>query len=141
VGAGTGNSTGDFVAAFANVVSTDLSREMLALASRSCPRVLADASSLPFRAASVAVVALVNMFLFPSEVARVLEIDGVLLWVSTNGDATPIYLTPLEVLEAFHHSDIHPATRVADLSVAARQIVEICRALAARDQPQSPSAL
>jgi SAM-dependent methyltransferase len=100
VGAGTGNSTGDLVAAFASVVSTDLSREMLALASRNCPRVLADASSLPVRAASVAVVALVNMFLFPSEVARVLRADGVLLWVSTNGDATPIYLTPLEVLEA-----------------------------------------
>ncbi len=40
------------------------------------------------------------MFLFPAEVARVLKVDGVLLWVSTNGDGTPIYLAPAEVLEA-----------------------------------------
>lgn len=40
----------------------------------------------------------------------------------------------LEVLESFHHSDIRPEKRVADLPVAARQIVEICRALAARAQ-------
>jgi hypothetical protein len=48
----------------------------------------------------VGVVALVNMFLFPAEVTRVLRDDGVLLWVSTNGDATPIYLSPADVLLA-----------------------------------------
>jgi hypothetical protein len=48
----------------------------------------------------VSVVALINMFLFSDEVARVLTDDGVLLWVSTNGDATPIYLSPAEVLRA-----------------------------------------
>jgi len=48
-----------------------------------------------------------------------------------------------EVLEAFHHREITPETRVADLSIAARQIVEICRAIAARarfilmDEPTS----
>jgi len=40
------------------------------------------------------------MFLFPTEVARVLADGGVLLWVSTNGDATPIYLSPADVLKA-----------------------------------------
>jgi hypothetical protein len=45
-------------------------------------------------------VALINMFLFPVEVGRVLAEDGVLLWVSTNGDQTPIYLSPTEVLNA-----------------------------------------
>jgi ribose transport system ATP-binding protein len=39
-----------------------------------------------------------------------------------------------DVLETFPHSEIRPETRVADLSLAARQIVEICRALAARAQ-------
>ena len=39
-----------------------------------------------------------------------------------------------EVLGTFHHPDIRPETRVADLSIAARQIVEICRAIAARAQ-------
>src|SRR6266404_7160626 len=36
------------------------------------------------------------------------------------------------VLGAFHHPEIKPETCVADLSIAARQIVEICRAIAAR---------
>jgi ribose transport system ATP-binding protein len=48
-----------------------------------------------------------------------------------------------EVLKTFHHADIRPEKRVGDLSVAARQIVEICRAIAARariilmDEPTS----
>lgn len=48
-----------------------------------------------------------------------------------------------EVLRTFQHADIRPETRVGDLSVAARQIVEISRALAARariilmDEPTS----
>ena len=48
-----------------------------------------------------------------------------------------------EVLQTFHHADIRPERRVGDLSVAARQIVEISRALAARariilmDEPTS----
>jgi len=36
-----------------------------------------------------------------------------------------------EVLKTFHHPDIRPEKRVGDLSVAARQIVEISRAIAA----------
>ena len=49
----------------------------------------------------------------------------------------------LEVLESFHHPEIRPDRRVADLPLAARQVVEICRALAARadiilmDEPTS----
>jgi ribose transport system ATP-binding protein len=49
----------------------------------------------------------------------------------------------LEVLESFHHPEIHPDRRVANLPLAARQVVEICRALAARaniilmDEPTS----
>ena len=48
-----------------------------------------------------------------------------------------------EVLKTFHHADIRPQKRVADLSVAARQIVEISRAIAAQariilmDEPTS----
>src|SRR6266571_379649 len=48
-----------------------------------------------------------------------------------------------EVLSTFHHHEIKPETRVAGLSIAARQIVEICRAIAARarfilmDEPTS----
>lgn len=48
-----------------------------------------------------------------------------------------------EVLNAFHHPEIKPETCVSNLSIAARQIVEVCRALAARarfilmDEPTS----
>src|SRR5215216_72115 len=48
-----------------------------------------------------------------------------------------------EVLKTFHHADIRPEERVGDLSVAARQIVEISRAIAAQariilmDEPTS----
>jgi SAM-dependent methyltransferase len=100
VGAGTGNETADLQAAFDVVVSIDLSRAMLSLASPRGRQVQADASLLPVGTGSAGVVALINMFLFPAEVARVLQPDGVVLWVSTNGDATPIYLPPVEVLEA-----------------------------------------
>src|SRR5882724_958560 len=40
----------------------------------------------------------------------------------------------LKVLETFPHPEIRPETVVSDLSVAARQIVEICRCIAARAQ-------
>ncbi|HEY6661021.1 MAG TPA: sugar ABC transporter ATP-binding protein, partial [Pyrinomonadaceae bacterium] len=48
-----------------------------------------------------------------------------------------------DVLKTFHHADIRPERRVGDLSVAARQIVEISRAIAAQariilmDEPTS----
>src|SRR6267378_389691 len=48
-----------------------------------------------------------------------------------------------EVLKTFHHADLKPDKLVRDLSVAACQIVEICRAIAARahiilmDEPTS----
>jgi ribose transport system ATP-binding protein len=49
----------------------------------------------------------------------------------------------LEVLDSFDHREIRPETRVGSLPVAAQQIIEICRAVAARarvilmDEPTS----
>src|SRR5205085_8665859 len=49
----------------------------------------------------------------------------------------------LDALEVFHHPEIRPERRVAELSAPARQVVEICRAIAARarivlmDEPTS----
>lgn len=49
----------------------------------------------------------------------------------------------LEVLETFHHPEIRPERKVAELQLPARQVVEICRAIAARariilmDEPTS----
>ena len=100
VGAGIGSATPDLMNAFGSVVSTDLSTEMLARLPAIVPRVRADASRLPVADRSVAVVALINMFVFPTEVDRALRHDGVVLWVSTVGDATPIYLPAADVLQA-----------------------------------------
>jgi ribose transport system ATP-binding protein len=58
-------------------------------------------------------------------------------------DRKSLYAHTLEVLKTFPHPEIQPATVVANLSVAAKQIVEICRAVAARariilmDEPTS----
>jgi ribose transport system ATP-binding protein len=58
-------------------------------------------------------------------------------------DRKSLYARTLEVLQTFHHAGIRPEQRVADLSVAAQQIIEICRAVAARariilmDEPTS----
>jgi hypothetical protein len=36
---------------------------------------------------------LINAFLFPSEVQRVLSAAGVVVWVNSSGEQTPIYLS------------------------------------------------
>ena len=35
----------------------------------------------------------INAFLFPAEVERVLSPEGVLVWVNSSGEQTPIYLS------------------------------------------------
>jgi ribose transport system ATP-binding protein len=58
-------------------------------------------------------------------------------------DREKLHASANEVLRTFEHADIGPDRRVGDLSVAARQIVEISRAIAARariilmDEPTS----
>jgi ribose transport system ATP-binding protein len=51
-------------------------------------------------------------------------------WLNRKG----LYSRTLEVLEIFPHPEIRPQTLVNDLSVAAKQIVEICRSVAAQAQ-------
>lgn len=100
LGSGTGLISDLLRAHFSPVVSMDLAAGMLALAPPANLRTQADASALPVPDGAVAVVALVNMFLFPAEVDRVLAPDGVLLWVNSSGDATPIYLPAADVIAA-----------------------------------------
>ncbi len=58
-------------------------------------------------------------------------------------DRNSLHSRTLEVLKTFPHPEIQPETRIADLSLGARQIVEICRSIAARariilmDEPTS----
>ena len=69
VGSGTGSSTADLRAAFHDVVSVELSREMLRLSAVQGRQIQADAAALPLRRDRRRVVALINTF--PVEVVRV----------------------------------------------------------------------
>ncbi len=100
LGSGTGLTSGWLAAQFSIVVAVDLSRQMLLRSpSTPVPRVCADGAHLPFASGSFDTVALVNMFLFPSELHRILPTSGAatVIWVSSAGPHTPIYLAPEDV--------------------------------------------
>jgi hypothetical protein len=56
--------------------------------------------ALPLADGAAEAVVLVNCFLFPQEVDRVLAPDGVVVWVNSSGDQTPIHLPPSDVVAA-----------------------------------------
>jgi SAM-dependent methyltransferase len=102
LGSGTGAGTSVLAEQFEAVIALDLSRQMLLHApGHLAPRVQGDASSLPFAAGTFRGVLILNMLLFPAEVTRVLAPDGVVVWVNSLGDQTPIHLPVEEVLEVF----------------------------------------
>lgn len=101
IGAGTGRATSALVEVFAHVVALDIADEMLRrFAEPRASVVLGDASCLPFAPRCADAVVLVNAFLFPSEVDRVLASDGVLIWVNTLAEDTPIHLPADDVVAA-----------------------------------------
>jgi SAM-dependent methyltransferase len=100
IGSGTGTVTPRLVGHFADVVSFDLSGEMLRRAPAIAPRFRADASAVPVRDGGVDAVVLVNALLFPTEVDRVLAPGGTVVWVNTVGDRTPIHLPAEDVAAA-----------------------------------------
>ena len=94
VGSGIGTYSPHIARYFVPVIAVELSMEMLLRApARPAYRVLADGSQLPLRDGSAAAVVLINCFLFPEEVVRVLMRDGVLVWVNSSGESTPIHLS------------------------------------------------
>ena len=90
-------------------------------------RVLADGARLPLADGTADAVVLVNCFLFPAEVDRVLAPDGVVVWVNSSGGETPIHLPPEDVVEALpgrwegvqsrrgHRDLVRPAPRLLTL--------------------------
>ena len=54
---------------------------------------------LPIHDAAADAVILINMFLFPDEVERVLAPQGLVVWVNSSGEHTPIHLSPEEVAQ------------------------------------------
>lgn len=101
LGSGTGAGTRILHELGVSHVAVDLSWEMLANApGELAPRVRADASNTPFRENAFDAILLINMLLFPTEVDRVLAPHGVIVWVNTLGDQTPIHLPPDDVADA-----------------------------------------
>jgi ubiquinone/menaquinone biosynthesis C-methylase UbiE len=115
VGSGTGGYSGVFAERFDRVIAVDLSAEMLRHAPAApARRVRADASRLPLRDASVDAVLLVNAFLFPGELVRVLRPQGVLLWVNSSAEQTPIHLSPEELVAALPGAWTGTTSRAGD---------------------------
>jgi ubiquinone/menaquinone biosynthesis C-methylase UbiE len=101
VGSGIGTYSGLLAQRFATALAIDLSLEMLRLAPAGIAhRIQGDGAMLPLRDRSAAAVVLINSFLFPAEVDRVLASDGALVWVNSSGPQTPIFLDPEELLSA-----------------------------------------
>lgn len=101
VGSGIGAYSALLAERFAVVASLEIAVEMLRIAPAGpSHRVLADAVDLPFPDGSADAVVLVNAFLFPAEVDRVLAPAGCVVWVNSSGDSTPIHLRADEVAGA-----------------------------------------
>lgn len=98
VGGADGINARHLTPTFPDVITLDLSLEMLQRsAGRAANRVQADGSQLPVPDGSVDVILLINAFLFPREIDRVLAPLGVLIWVNSRGAATPIGLPSADV--------------------------------------------
>jgi hypothetical protein len=101
LGSGIGTYTPQLAQRWRRVVAADVALEMQ-LRAPAAPglRVLADGVRLPLADGAASAVVLVNAFLFPAEVDRVLGPDGVVVWVNSSGDQTPIYLPAEDVAAA-----------------------------------------
>jgi len=100
LGAGTGLATQLLVNNYQSVVALDISKEMLKNSvTPETPQVCADGDCLPFASNSVDVFLVMNMILFPNEIERCLKDEGFLVWISSRGKETPIYLPSEEVVD------------------------------------------
>ncbi len=105
IGSGLGTYSQLIDDRFADTMAVEIAEEMHRAAHRSTAhRVLADASRLPVADGSMDAVVMINAFLFPAEVSRVLRPGGVLLWVNSSGESTPIHLRTEEILEVLPYA-------------------------------------
>jgi ubiquinone/menaquinone biosynthesis C-methylase UbiE len=101
VGSGIGAYSGLLAQRFKTVLAIDLSLAMLRLAPPDiAQRIQADGARLPLRDSRATAVVLINCFLFPAEVDRILSPDGALVWVNSSGEQTPIFLDAEDLLSA-----------------------------------------
>ncbi len=101
LGSGIGAYTPTLAQRWRRVLTVEIAVEMLRLAPAGVGHpLIADGSCLPLADGAASAVVLVNCFLFPDEVERVLGPDGIVVWVNSSGAETPIHLTDEEVLTA-----------------------------------------
>lgn len=100
VGSGIGTYTRLVGFRYASVLSLDVSFAMLSLAPIDTFRVVADGACLPAADDSADAVVLINAFLFPDEVRRVLKRGGLVVWVNSSGPDTPIHLNTEDLVAA-----------------------------------------
>ena len=101
LGSGIGAYTPQLARRWRRVLATEVAIEMLHRAPADVGhRVLADGAALPLQDGAADAVVLVNCFLFPEEVDRVLAPEGIVLWVNSSGSQTPIHLPPEDVAAA-----------------------------------------
>jgi len=98
VGAGTGLLTPLVAAVWPQVVSLDLTPEMMRRSAAPW-RLVADASRLPLPAGVAAAVVLGDVPLFAAEVVRVLAPGGVVVWSNALGSGAPHHV-PVDVVGA-----------------------------------------
>lgn len=100
LGSGTG-AYSDYISSYYDfLLCVDISQEMLNRAtSQHGFLVRGDGSELPVKNGSINSLICINTLLFPKEVDRILSSHGCLIWISTSGAQTPIYLSPDEVSE------------------------------------------
>jgi SAM-dependent methyltransferase len=97
VSCGSGQATALLDAHAPVVVATDTSLSMLADAPRTLPHTryaVADVRRLPFRTGSIPLLVGLNAVPHPAELARVLAPAGQLLWCTSFGAGTPLYVEP-----------------------------------------------
>lgn len=101
LGSGTGAYSSLLSRYFDSLMCIDLSFEMLKRSeSTKGLRVQGDGAQLPITDSSIDGLICINTLLFPQEIDRIISDNGYLLWVSTSGPQTPIYLSPAECLSA-----------------------------------------
>jgi SAM-dependent methyltransferase len=98
VGCGTGLLTAFIAGVWPQVVSLDLTWEMVRR-SRARWRLNADAARLPVASGMAAAVVLADVPLFAEEVVRILAQDGVVVWSNALGAESPHHV-PVEVVAA-----------------------------------------
>jgi SAM-dependent methyltransferase len=134
VGSGTGLAARLLARRFpdAEVVGVDLPTAMVEEARRLLPDELrervrfqvADASSLPFADGEFDLVILLNMIPFFTELARVTAPGGTVIFASSSGPETPIYVPPEHVrrgLEPLGFERFEDVTSGAATAVVARE--------------------